>query len=272
MLELLQYDFMQRALLAGALVGLVCSVVGVFVVLRGISFIGDGIAHSALAGIAGGLFLGVPPLFAAFIFCSFMACVMGYASRSGRLKEDTSIGIFFAASMALGVVLMGMLKGGSLDLLSFLFGSVLTISDYDLYVSLSFTIIVLVLVLLLYKEFVAIVFDEELARISGLPVRFLQYLMFVMIALTVVASLRVAGIVLVSALIVTPAATAMQLSRDIDRITLISGVCGILSVEAGLMLSYYLDASPGATIVLFATSLFLLSLVWRQVRAGLLKP
>jgi len=265
MLELLNYSFMQRAFLAGGVVGLVCSLLGVFVVLRGLSFIGAGISHAAFAGVALGLLLGVPPIFSAFVFCSLIAVAIGYASRVGKIKEDTSIGIFFAASMAFGVLLIGLLKNQNVDLLSYLFGGILTLSGYDLYVSLILGICVLLCIALLYKEMVSVVFDEELARISGVPSSLIIYLLLILMALAVVVSMTLVGIILVSALIVTPAATALQLVKDVDKAMWVSGVLGVLSTESGLVLSYYLNTAPGPTIVLLSTLGFLAAVLFRKL-------
>ncbi len=267
LLEIFQYEFMQRALLAGALVGLVCSLLGVFVVLRGLAFIGAGISHAAFAGVALAFLLGVPPLFGAFIFCALIAVLIGHFSRVGQVREDTSIGIFFAASMAFGVLLLAFLKNPNIDLMSYLFGGILTVSDYDLYVSFVLGLVVLVTLLFLYREFVSVSFDEELAAISGLPAASLSYLLLILLALTVVVSMSLVGIILVSALIVTPAATALQLERDIDRVMISSGVIGFTSTEAGLVLSYYLDSAPGPTIVVFSTLVFFASVSYKFIFA-----
>lgn len=266
MIELLSYGFMQRALAAGAVVGLVCSIVGVFVVLRGLSFIGAGISHAAFAGVAVSLLLGIPPLFGAFVFCALIAVVIGYASRAGRIREDTSIGIFFAASMAFGVALLGALPGSNVDVFSYLFGGILTVGRFDLYLSLVLGAVVLGLVWLFYKELVAVVFDENLARIGGTPAVFLAYLLLVLLALTVVVSMSLVGVILVSALIVTPAATALQLARDFDRVVLVSAIIGVGSTEAGLVLSYYLNTAPGPSIVLLSTLIFLMAVLVRRSR------
>lgn len=270
LLEILDYQFMQRALLAGALVGLVCSLLGVFVVLRGLAFIGAGISHAAFAGVGLALLLGFPPLFGAFLFCSLIAVLIGHFSRLGSVREDTSIGIFFAASMAFGVLLVAFLKNPNIDLMSYLFGGILTVSDYDLYVSFVLGLVVLAILLFLYKEFVNISFDEELAAISGLPARSLSYLLLVLLALAVVVSMSLVGIILVSALIVTPAATALQLERDIDRVMITAGAIGVLSTELGLLLSFYIDSAPGPTIVVFSTLIFFVCTSYKMLfgRAG----
>ena len=256
LLELLHYDFFLRALIVGALVGLSCSTVGVFVVLRGLSVIGAGISHAALAGVAIGILLGVPATFTAFVFCSFLAVCIGYAGRLGRIKEDTSVGILYAASMALAVFLIGFVHDQRIDLMSYLFGAILNTSRYDLYVSLVLGGVVVLTLVIFYKEFVAVAFDQELARIAGVPAALISYLLLVLMALSVVVSMTLVGIVLVSALIVTPAATALLLSKDVHKAVWLSALLGVFSTEAGLIAALYLDTAPGATIVLLSTLLF----------------
>ncbi len=272
MLELLDYNFMQRALVAGALVGIVCSVMGVFVVLRGLAFIGAGLSHAAFAGVALGLLLGVEPVLSAFIFCSLVAVGVGHLSRIGHIKEDTSIGIFFAASMAFGILIVGLLKNKNIDLMSYLFGSILTISDYDLYLIIVLGVIVLFTLFLFYKEFVTVIFDEEHALLCRMPVKFLSYLLLILLASSVVVSINVVGVILVSALIVIPAATALQLARDFDRVMLISGVLGVGMTEFGLLSSYWLNTAPGPTIVLFATAIFVLVIAYKAWNRCCVRP
>ena len=263
-MEALQYDFMQRALVAGALIGLVCSVIGVYVVLRGLAFIGAGISHSALAGVAIGLLLGIPPLFASLVFCSLIAIALGAVSRVGRIREDTAIGVFFAATMALGILLMSFAKSNTVDLVAYLFGSILTVSNNELYYSAALVGLVIFGVTLFYKEFLSVIFDEELAELSGIPARFVIYLLLVLVSIAIVASIKLVGIVLVSALIVTPAATALQLARNFNHVLIISALIGVIETEVGLLASFYLDCPPGATIVLLSTAVFILAALSRR--------
>lgn len=266
MLELLSFEFMQRALIGGAVVGLVCSTIGVFVVLRGLAFIGAGISHAAFAGVAIGIVLGFAPLLSALLFCSLIACVIGYVSRVSRIQEDTSIGIFFAASMAVGVAIMSSASVNSSEMLAYLFGSILTIPSADLYLSVGLALVVLALIVIFDKELIAVSFDEELAGISGIPAKFISYLLLILVSVTIIASIRVVGIVLVSALIVTPAATALQLSQRIRPVMWLSAFLGILATESGLILSYYLNCPPGATIVLLSTLFFVIAVSLRVLR------
>jgi len=250
------------------MVGLLTAVIGVYVVLRGMSFIGAGVAPASFGGVALGFLLGVNPLWAAMAFCVAVAWGIGAVTRRGGIKEDTAVGIFFASTMAFGVLLIGLMRGYNMDLFSYLFGSILAVTAADLKMVLGLGVAVLATVALLYKEFLYITFDPETARVNGLPEPFLYYLLLALVSLTVVISIKVVGIVLVSALLVTPAAAAYQLSRSFGKMMALSAVFGVLSVVVGLVLSYYLNTASGATVVLTATTIFGLALLWRRWVAG----
>lgn len=259
MTELLSHTFMQRALIEAVLVGGICALIGVYVVLNGLSFIGAGISHSTFAGVAIGLLLGINPLITALLFSTAVALSIGWVSEKTDLKHDTSVGIFFAATMAFGVLLIGMMKDFYVDVFSYLFGNILALTAADIWISLGMTLLIGAMIILLYKEFLALSFDAEIASVMGLPVRTLHYLLLVLIALTVVLSVKSVGVVLVSALIVTPAAAAYQLTVSFRRMMLLSVIIGIGSAVSGLLLSYWIDVPSGAGIVLVATLVFFAS-------------
>lgn len=254
--EILQYGFMQRALVAGVVIGTVCAVIGVYVVLRGISFIGAGIAHASFGGVAIGFALGVNPVVAAVVFCLFVAWAVGMVTERGKVREDTVVGVFFAATMALGILVIGLMKGYQVDLFSYLFGSILAVTKADLWMSAGLGAVVLGTVAVLFKELMFITFDPEMAEVTGVPAGRLHYVLLGLIALTVVLSMKVVGIVLVSALIVTPAAAAYQLTEDFRKMMAVSVAIGIFAATGGLLLSYWLNTGSGATIVLLATAVF----------------
>jgi ABC-type Mn2+/Zn2+ transport system permease subunit len=204
-----------------------------------------------------GVVLGVNPLATAIAFCLATAWGIGTVSRKGRIKEDTAIGIFFASTMAFGILLIGLLEEYNTDLFGYLFGSVLAVSAVDLWLTIGLSVAVLATVALLYKELLFITFDPEAAEVSGLPAAALHFLLLGLIALTVVVSLKVIGIILVSALLVTPAAAAYQLTTDFKKMMALSAVIGIGAALVGLALSYRLNTASGATIVLTATVAFL---------------
>jgi len=272
--EILRYTFMQRALLSGVLVGTVCAVVGVYVVLKGLSFIGSGIAHASFGGVALGFLLGWNLTLTALLFCLATAWGIGIVTRHGEIKEDTAIGIFFTSTMAFGILLVGLLKGYNVDLFGYLFGSILAVTQTDLWLILGLGAGVLLVVGLFYKELLFITFDPEMAQVVGLPATKLYFLLLSLIAVTVVISIKVVGIVLVSALLVIPAAAAYQLTDDFQRMMALSVLIGVGSAVIGLFLSYWLNTASGATIVLTATAIFFLATVFspRRRRMRLDKP
>jgi ABC-type Mn2+/Zn2+ transport system permease subunit len=256
MLDLLGYTFMQRALLASVLIGTVTAVIGVYVVLRGMAFIGAGVAHASFGGVALGFLLGVNPTLAAVAFCLATVWAIAWTSRRAEVREDTAIGIFFAATMALGVLFIGLMGEYNVDLFGYLFGSVLSVTRQDLWLSGGLGIVVLAVVGLFFKELLFITFDPEAAQVSGIPVRGLYMLLLTVMALTIVLSLKVVGIILVSAMLVIPAASAYQLTEDFRTMMVLAVAIGNVSAVGGLLLSYRLDTASGATMVLSATALF----------------
>jgi ABC-type Mn2+/Zn2+ transport system permease subunit len=261
LMDILSYTFMQRALLASLLIGTVTAVIGVYVVLRGLSFIGAGIAHASFGGVALGFLLGVNPLFTAVLFCLLTAWGIAWTSQKAEVKEDTAIGVFFAATMAMGILFIGLMRGYNVDLFGYLFGSVLAVTGEDLWLSLLLGGAVLLVVGLFFKELLFITFDPEMARVSGLPADKLYLLLLSLMALTVVLSIKVVGIILVSALVVIPAAAAHQWTEDFRRMMILAVLIGDVSAVAGLFLSYRLDTASGATMVLTATAVFFLSTI-----------
>jgi zinc transport system permease protein len=256
MIDILSYGFMQRALLAGVLAGLLCGVLGFFVVLRRLSFIGVGISHSAFGGIAIGVVLGVEPLVAAAVFTTLVAWGIGWLSRAGRLHEDTSIGIMFSSTMALGVALISLSQTYQVDLFGYLFGNILSVSPGDLWLLAVIALLVPAGIGLLFKELLFVAFDEEVARASGLPVTALSFLLLTCLALAVVAAIRVVGIILVEALLVIPAAIGYQLAQGYRAMLCIAVLSSVLSAVAGLFISYFFNVAAGATIVLVLTLVF----------------
>jgi zinc transport system permease protein len=260
-LEMLSYGFMQRALLAALMAGTLCSSVAFFVVLKRLSFLGVGISHTALGGIAVGLLAGINPILTGSIFAVSTAVATGYIGRMGRLHEDTVIGIFYAAGMAFGVALISSSNRYYPELFSLLFGNILAVSANDLWLLLAVLAGALLFLGLFFKELLAISFDEEMARAGGIPVNVLYLGLLAVMALAVIVSVKLVGIVLASALLVIPAATGYRLSVNYRTMLAFSLLTGILGSVGGLVLSYYLRAPSGATIVLFMTFLFLLSLI-----------
>jgi zinc transport system permease protein len=268
MVEFLSYGFTQRALVAALLVGLLCGVLGFFVVLKRLSFIGVGISHSAFGGVAVGVLAGVEPLLAAAVFSTLVAWAIGWLSRTGRLHEDTAIGILFSSTMAFGVALISLSTSYQVDLFGYLFGNILAVSRFDLWLLGGIALAVLAAVGLLFKELLFLAFDEEVARASGLPVTSLYMLLLTCLALAVVAAIRVVGIVLVEALLVIPAAIGYQLARGYRAMLGIAVASAMASGVAGLVVSYAFNVAAGATIVLLLTLGFFVSLTVGRARAS----
>jgi manganese/iron transport system permease protein len=257
LLQPLTYAFMQRGLLAGTMVGVLCAVMGTYVVLRGMAFLGDALAHAILPGVAIAYLLGGNLLIGALVAAAVVAISIGYFSRQGAVKEDTAIGILFAAALALGVALISSIRTYAVDLSHILFGNILGVSPTDLWLTFGLGLIVLLTIFLLYRPFLVISFDPILAATLRLPAELLRNVMLLLLALTVVISLQTVGVGLAAAMLITPAATAYLLARRLAPMMLISAAIGALSSLVGLYLSYYLNIASGAAIVLTATAVFL---------------
>lgn len=266
-----QHEFMVRGLLATATVGVVCSVLGTYVVLRGMAFFGDALAHSILPGVVLAFLLGWPLVIGALGVGILAAIGIGALSSRGVLKEDTAIGVVFAGAFALGVAMLSASRNYTIDLAHFLFGNPLGVSPSDLLRTLILGGIILLIVFLFYKEFMIISFDPLLAKTLRLPVGFLRYLLLILIAVTIVVSLQAVGIALVVAMLVTPAAAALLLTQRLWRMMLLAAAIGAGSGLAGLYISFYWSIAAGPAIVLVATAIFIVifllapgkGLLWR---------
>jgi ABC-type Mn2+/Zn2+ transport system permease subunit len=266
----LQYAFMVRGLLAAVIVGIVCAVLGTYIVLRGMAFFGDALAHAILPGVAVAYLLGggaQGPLFLGALVAGIgTALGIGALSHSRQIREDTAIGVLFAGMFALGVALISTVRNFSLDLTHFMFGNVLGVSPADLRLTAAFGALVLLLVIAFYKEFLVISFDPVLASILRLPAQFFRYLLLVMLAVTIVIALQTVGVGLMVAMLVTPAATASLLTRRLPAMMATAALIGALSGVCGLYLSYYVSVASGAAIVLVCTGFFLLALFFAPRR------
>ena len=261
--------FMQRALAASVIVGVLCAVIGCFVVLRAMAFLGDALAHAVLPGVAVAYLLGASILIGALIAAIVVAVGIGLFSRRGGIKEDTAIGILFAAALALGVVLMSTVRSYSTDLTHILFGNVLGVTPGGLWLIGVLAAVTLTVLVLLFKEFQLASFDPVLAHMLGMQPEALRFTMLILLALTIVVSLQTVGVGLVAALLVTPAATAYLLTRRLAVMMAVSAVIGVAASVVGLYVSYYLDVASGAAVVLAATGAFVVAFV-AAPRRGLL--
>jgi manganese/iron transport system permease protein len=270
LLQPFAYEFMQRGMLASVIVGVLCAVMGTYVVLRGMAFLGDALAHAILPGIAIAYLLKGSLLVGALIAAILIALVIGVFSRQGTVKEDTAIGILFAAALSLGVALISSIKTYAVDLSHILFGNVLGVSSTDLWLTAGLGLLILLTVVLLYKPFLVISFDPVLAATMRLPADLLRNLMLVLLALTVVVSLQTVGVGLAAAMLVTPAATAYLITRRLASMMVLSAALGALSSITGLYLSYYLNIVSGSAIVLTATLFFVIAFLFNS-RQGILR-
>jgi len=259
-LDPLGFGFFVRALAASALVGAVCAVMGTYVVLRGVAFIGDAIAHAGFPGIVIAYMLGWPLYIGATGAAVATALAIGVVTRRAGIRQDTAIGVLFAGSFALGVFLFSMIQGYVADLFSFLFGNVLAISATDLVALSALGLGVLATVAVLWKELLYATFDPLGAAASGIRTDWLELLFLALVAITIVVSLQAVGIILVVAMLVTPAATAQLMTVRFTRLMLTAAAIGVASAVVGLYVSYWLDVASGATIVLVQTGTFLATL------------
>jgi ABC-type Mn2+/Zn2+ transport system permease subunit len=268
--EPLSFQFFQRALVASVLAGVVCAIIGSYVVLKGLAFIGDALAHATFPGVVAAFIFGGPYVIGGGIAAFLAAISIGWISRRAHLRVDTAIGVVFAGTFALGILLYSAIQGFVGELLGFLVGNVLAIGADDLAGLLVIGAIVMVIVAALWKELLYATFDPLGAAASGLPVGALEYLFLGLVALTIVLSLQAVGIILVVAMLVTPAATAQLLTVRFARLIVLATLIGATTAVVGLYLSYWLDVASGATIVLVQTSVFLVALLLSP-RSGLLR-
>ncbi len=263
MLEIFQYSFMQRALVAGMMIAIICSAVGTFIVLKRLSMIGDGLAHIALGGVALGLFLNVYPVISALLF-SVVSALGISRLRKTEVRGDVAIAIFFSAGLAVAVILLSLANGFNVNLFSYLFGSILTVDETDLQIILILGTLTVGAIILFYKELVYLTFDEESAMVSGIPVDKLNNALFVLTAITVVISIKIVGVLLVSSLLVVPAATSLLIAGNFKETILFSIMFAVFSVLAGLISSYYFNIATGGAIVFVTIILFVMVLFYKN--------
>ncbi len=269
LVEPFQYSFMLRGLWASLIVGVVCPILGSYVVLRGMAFFGDALAHIILPGVVIAFLLGWPYAVGALIFGILAALLIGFISRRTDIKDDTAIGVVFAGAFALGVALISLQRSYAVDLTHILFGDLLGVSNADLMMMGILGLLVLLTVFAFYKEFLVLSFDPTLAKTLRLPVNFLQNLLLVLLAVVIVISLQAVGIALVLAMLVTPASSAYLLTRRLPNMMLLGALIGAVSSVLGLYLSFYINVASGASIVLVATAIFAIIFVVAPRRGAL---
>lgn len=269
----MHYGFLQKALLTSTMVGIICGVFGCFIILRGMALMGDAISNAVLPGVAISYMLGINFFFGAVFTGVLTAIAIGFVSQNSRIKHDTSIGIMFTAAFASGIIIITMLKS-STDLYHILFGNVLAVRSSDMWITLGVGVFVLLAVYLFYKELLVTSFDETMGAAYGLPVRLIHYFLMTLLTMVTVASLQTVGIVLVVAMLITPAAAAYLLTDRLWVMIFLAAGIGVLSSIIGLYFSFTYNLASGATIVLAATAIFILvfllspkhGLIWKTLK------
>ncbi|MEM1994423.1 MAG: metal ABC transporter permease [Nitrososphaerales archaeon] len=269
MLEFLQYEFIRNAIFAALLASVACGIVGVYVVVNRIVFLSDGISHAAFGGIGIGYFLGLNPIYAAIVFSIASAIGVGATSKKLGAREDTVIGVIWALGMAVGILFIRLTPGYVPDLFSYLFGNILTVPRSDLWLMLALDIILVAVVALLYKEFLAVSFDREFAQTLRLPVNLIYYILLALVAFTVVMLIRVVGVILVMALLTIPAAVSEVFTKKLNHMMIGAVSLSLIFTLLGLWLSYITNLPSGATIVVLASAFFLSTMLYSKAKRRL---
>ncbi len=262
--EILQYSFMVRALIVGGIIGLIAPMIGTFLVLRRMAFFADTLGHTALLGVALGLLLSVYPIVTAMVVCVMVAVVVELLRGWRRLYSEATLSLFLSGSLAVAVVLISLARGFTVNILGYLFGSVTTVQSSDLWVVIPVGVIVILVITGLYKELFFISFDEESARVNGLPTRAISVLLMSLAAITVALAMRIVGILLLGALMVIPVLAAFQAARSFKKALILAVVFSLVSVAVGLVSSYYLDVVAGGAIVIVGLVIFGVCMVARR--------
>ncbi|MBM3241466.1 metal ABC transporter permease [Candidatus Poribacteria bacterium] len=264
-IKFLQYSFIQKAFFAGSFVGIICASLGLFLVLRKMSLIGDGLSHVSFGAIALGLFFGVYPFYVAVPLVLAASYLILKITEKARIYGDAAIGIVSAVGIAGGVILASLSRGFNVDLFSYLFGNILAISQLELVISVLLSIIVLALLYFYYWDLFSATFDEEYAKTSGIKTGFINILLALLTALTVVLSVKMVGVMLVSALLILPAVTALQISKGFMTSLLLAVIVSLISVIAGISCSFFLNLPTGATIVMINVLFFIFALIYKKI-------
>lgn len=250
MLEIFQYNFILRGLEAGIIIAIIAPLIGIFLVLRRYSLIADTLAHVSLAGVALGLLFGINPIITAIISSTAASLGIERLRLTKKVYGESALAIFLSGSLALAVIIIGLAHGFNVDLFSYLFGSIVTVKQEDLYIIAIIGLIVVLLLFAFFKELVYVTFDEESAKVSGIPTNFINTLLILLASLTIALSIPIVGVLLISALIVLPVVTSLQFKKSFKKTIMIAELISIFSVISGIFLSFYLNLATGGTIVL----------------------
>ena len=269
--DIIQYGFMQRALISAIAISVICSIVGLFLVLKRQSLFGDALAHVTFGGISLGLFIGIYPLWTAYIVAILSAVGVNKLRESTKIPPDSSIAVLLTSGLAIGVILISISGGFTLNLYSILFGNILLVSNDDVIIILITDAIVIPVIYIFYKKLILITYDEKQAKVSGLNVTWINTLFFILASITIIASIRLVGVLLISSLIVIPNITALMLGKGFKKTIFISCAISIFSVVLGIVISYYLNLAPSGTMVLIMISMFLVTIIAKNMKSTLNK-
>lgn len=264
MIDLLQYGFILRGLEAGIVIALIAPLIGIFLVLRRYSLIADTLAHVSLAGVAIGLILNVNPIFSAITATVISSVAIERLRLTKKVYGESALALFLSGSLALAIILIGLANGFNVNLFNYLFGSIVTVKQIDVTIISIFGLVIASIISLFYKELIFVSFDEEAARVSGIPARLINTILIVLTAITVSLAIPIVGVLLISALIVIPVVAALQFGLSFTKTIIVSELISVFSVISGVFISYYLDLSPGGTIVLISLTIFCLVWFWRS--------
>ena len=264
-INFLQYEFIQRALLAGSFIGVVCAILGVFLVLRKMSLIGDGLSHVSFGAIALGLFFGIYPFYVAVPVVVLGSLLILKISERAKVYGDAAIGIVSSIGIAGGVILASVSRGFNVDLLSYLFGNILSVNKMEVILSVALSVVVIVVILFFYWDLFAATLDEEYAKTIGVKVKSINALIALLTALAVVLSIKMVGVMLVSSLLILPAVTALQIAKKFSHALILSCCVALFSVLIGITTSFFLDLPAGATIIMVNAAVFAVTLVYRKI-------
>jgi len=265
-MEILQFEFIRNSLIAAVLVNVACGIVGSYIVIKRITFISGGISHTAFGGVGLGHLLGINPVLTALPFSVLAGILIGILSKKTKVNEDTAIGMLWVVGMALGIIFINLTTGYAPDLFGYLFGSILTVTPFDLYMMLCLNLVIILMTVLFFREFLFICFDEEFSTVVGVPATILYFALLCLISLSVVILIRVVGVILVIGLLTIPAVISRGFTHNIKKLMLLSIVIGISLTVGGLFLSYMVDLACGPTIILVLGGAFLVSLLFRRIK------
>jgi zinc transport system permease protein len=266
MFDIFQYGFILRGIEIGVIIAMIAPLIGIFLVLRRYSLIADTLSHVSLAGVAIGLWLNVNPLLTAIGVSVLSSFAIEKLRLSKRVYGESALSIFLSGSLAIALIILSLANGFSVDLFNYLFGSILTVKQSDVYIILGVGVVVLISIIFLYKELIYITFDEEAAKVGGIPTKLINNIFIILAALTVALAIPIVGILLISALIVIPVVAALQLKKSFWKTLILAEVFSLISVLAGIFASFYLNLPAGGAIVVTTLIIFVLTLFWQKIK------